>query len=825
MALSAPEISLLAVELLTALALAALWFGDRERTYTLWWAIAHLMLPVPALLTSATRGNPVTLNPAALLLYTALAIQAISLLAGVISYRMPQLRLRWYHAVTAIAILTLTLFVPTHYLGQTWGRVTAVSSMMAAVLASAAMMWSLGRFERIAAVCFLSRGLLELSLLGQIAFGIHHSPWFNHFSSFNALTATGTALALLIAAYQRSLERLRDQYRILELGQELTAQLQGVSDEPDLARRVLAVLTHRLGWKVALFLSTTPQPTTYLTLASVGVSPAPGPQVEVPEEGLIGVSVKTQRLCHSENLTGDARVPKGYRDHPALTSMTSLVTIPLVHGGESLGVVLLRNARPREIDEAEALTLESLGQVIGLSLANARNLRELAYRANHDALTGLGNRAALHDDLNDYLDGHAGTRCAVLLFDLDHFKQVNDALGHTIGDQLLQALATRLQQQLQQSSARLYRLGGDEFVILHRLDDDNPASALVLARELAAIIVQPLQIGELSLRTPASIGVAIGPDHGGDSHELLRCADVAMYYAKQHGAGVTLYERAIDAHKLEHLTLLSAVNEGLDHGQFELFYQPFVNLDTGTIEGCDGLIRWRHPTLGLIGAAEFMPLIEATDLIRGLTRRVIDIAMNDAARWQQRGIDGHIAINLSARNILDPELPAYLLASAARHRVEPRHIQLEITETILIKDPASAGAVMQQLADAGFTLALDDFGTGYSSLAYLARFPIHTLKIDRSFVRDMLDHPQSRTIVESTISLARGLGLRVTAEGVEQQAEADLLHELGCDFAQGYLFSRPVREEQLTEMWHPGAVVGNGARQPLHYRSNHLNNG
>ncbi len=807
MGLGAPELSLLAVELLAALALLALWFGDRTRAYTLWWALAHLMLPVPALLTSMTRDQPQLFNPATLLLYLALAAQAICLVAGVISFRSSHWQPQPRHAVAAIVLLALLMAVPTLYLGSIWGRYAATAAMAAALLASAMLMWSSGRIERFAALCLGLRGALQVTLLVLLALGRHDSTWFNHFTSFNALTATGTALALLVAAYQLSLERLRDQYRALELSQELTARLQGVTDERDLAQRVLAVFGQQLGWEQGLFLGLTPTPQAFTPIATLKPIPALANRtfIETPESGLISTALRTKRVCHSCELPVDARVHHSFRDYPQVQETLSQAVIPVMHDGEVLSLIVLRDRQRRALLETEVLTLESLGQVIGLCLANARNLRELAHRADHDALTGLGNRAALHRSLSDYSLAPDNRHGAVLLFDLDHFKQVNDALGHAVGDQLLQALAQRLRQYLAGRTARLFRLGGDEFVILHRLAAHTvPAKteeALALAREIADLIAQPLQIGGLSLRTPASIGVAIAPDHGRDSHELLRCADVAMYHAKQHGAGVTLYERSIDAHKLEHLTLLSAVDTGLENGEFELFYQPFINLASGEIEGCEGLIRWRHPTLGLIGAAEFMPLIEATDLIRAITRRVIDIAMRDAASWQQAGIDGRIAINLSARNILDPELPAYLLDAAALHQVAPGRIELEITETLLIKDPASAEAVMQRLADAGFTLALDDFGTGYSSLAYLARFPIHTLKIDRSFVRQMLDHAQSRTIVESTIVLARGLGLRVTAEGVEQQAEADLLRALGCDYAQGYLFSRPVPRPQLMALW------------------------
>jgi diguanylate cyclase (GGDEF)-like protein len=794
MAFLTPEMSLFVLELLTALALFLLWLSDRQRPYTLWWALAFVMMALPSVLAAPSRT--VATDPLFMLTTFVIAARPVCLLAGVISYRSG--RLNMTQALGAIVAWGLTSYLPTLWIGRDWIRFVAPLTMMAALVASALMLWSQGHFERIAASFLLLRGSFELALLVLLATGNSGSPWFNHVASFNGLTAIGIALALLIAAYQRSLERMRAQYRVLELTQDLTALLQGVTDERDLARRVLGTLARQLGREHAAFLIRTEQPMVFTPIATVGIRPEHeihSDTITIPAAGLVNLALETRRVQFSTDLARDTRLSRDLRQHRWIVGLPSQVVIPIVHHSEALGVIVLHDPQPRALDDTETRMLESLGQVIGLSLANARNLRELAHRADHDALTGLGNRAALHEYLQEEIDRFPERRSAVLLFDLDHFKQVNDALGHAVGDQLLQALAARLQQHFAARPASIFRLGGDEFVILHRVDEQY--DGLALARELADLIAQPLQISGLSLRTPASIGVAIAPEHGRNSHELLRCADVAMYHAKQQGCGTTLYERSIDAHKLEHLTLLSAVDDGLDRDQFELFYQPFINLDSGDIEGCEGLIRWRHPTLGLIGANEFIPLIEATDLIRAITRRVIDIAMRDAASWQQAGVDRRIAINLSARNILDPELPPYLLAAAERHGVAPDRIQLEITETILIKDPASAGAVMQRLADAGFTLALDDFGTGYSSLAYLARFPIHTLKIDRSFVRNMLDHSQSRTIVESTISLARGLGLRVTAEGVEQQAEADLLRRLGCDCAQGFLFSRPVPMKAL----------------------------
>ena len=810
MSLSSPEVALLAVELLTALALAALWLGDRKRNYTLWWAISHATLPAPSLLGPYAHGQGFSMHMAILLLYLNIAIQATTLVAGVISYRAghsPRVK----QVIAATFVLWMAFYLPIFVFGVGWARFSLVSAMATALLISAVMMWPMGRIEQIAAICFAMRGGFELLLLAILAKGGAHSGWFGHIPSFSGLMAIGTVLALLIAAYQRSLDRLRDQYRFLELSHEISAQLQGVSDETSLAQRVLAGITQKLDWKQGSFFHAlnTQEALTLIPIAAIGQQEsshvAIGKPVITPDTGMIAMALRTRQVCYSENLKADSRVTDAYRNHPYVMSNPSMVVVPVTHDGEALAAIILSDNRQHQFRDTEIRTLESLGQVIGISLANARNLHELAYRANHDTLTGLGNRAALHD----YLSGKISSHCAVMLFDLDHFKQVNDALGHAVGDKLLRAMADRLQLYLQSQPAELFRLGGDEFVVIHALSSENAQQeAQALARDLSTIVAQPIDIGDLSLRTPASIGVALAPEHGGNSHELLRCADVAMYHAKQSGSGVAFYEREIDAYKLEHLTLLTAVNEGLQKQQFVLLYQPIINLTTGAIEGCEGLIRWQHPTRGLVGAAEFMPLVEATDLIRALTHRVIEIAMADAARWKQRGIDSCIAINLSARNILDPELPGYLLQAAERHNVEPHRIQLEITETILIKDPASATKVLQRLADAGFSLALDDFGTGYSSLAYLARFPIHALKIDRSFVSEMLTHSQSRAIVEATIVLARGLGLKVTAEGVEHEKEAQLLRELGCDSAQGYLYSMPIPEAQLIATWWGNKAIG-----------------
>ena len=803
---SVPELSLFVIEAMVVLALVALWLGDRERSYTLWWSISHAMVSLPFLsvLILQRQRHPVILQSLYLFVLLAIAVQVVTLLAGVISYRTAR-PLRVYQVALAVLALWMAFYLPFLALGFSWAFLFAAPLLIIALLASAVLMWSLGHIERLAAACFAARGAYGVLQVVLKKGGHQSSGWVIHSTSIHTLLAIATVLVLLLAAYRRSLDRLREQYRLLELSHEITAKLQGTGTDAGLMEKVLEVISRRLGWEQGAFLRPTPEADTFVAIASCGAHAENlvlGVPFAVTGFGLIPAALKARRVIFSSNLATDPRVSQDYRDVPLIAANPSLTVVPVVHGSEVLGLIMLRDSHRRVFSEAEILALENLGQVIGIGLANVLNLSELAYRANHDTLTGLGNRAALHD----YLNSQSGGCYAVLLFDLDRFKQVNDALGHIVGDRLLQALANRLQQHLSSRPAALFRLGGDEFVVIHAFAGELSAraQAVAFANELGDVIAQPLPVGDLLLRTPASIGVALAPEQGGSSHELLRCADVAMYHAKNTGSGVAFYGREIDAYKLEHLTLLSAVAAGLEQRQFTLHYQPFIDMKTGAIAGCEALIRWQHPTRGLLGAAEFMPLVETTDMIRTLTYQVIEMAMTDAGRWKRRGIDSHIAINLSARNILDPELLAHLLRSATEHNVEPQRIQLELTETILIKDPVSAIHALEQLVAAGFTLALDDFGTGYSSLAYLARFPINTLKIDRSFVSAMLNHAQSRAIVESTVALARGLGLKVTAEGVEQESEAQLLRELGCDYAQGYLFSKPIPEAQLLTEWWDG---------------------
>lgn len=794
------DVVILACEVMAALTLLALWFEDRKHIYMLWWSMAHVCLPLSALALQRVAGAT-HVSDADFALYSLFTSgQVIALVGGVLAYRFQRVRPSW--AIAGGLGALLAVLMPGLLFGVPLGRVVAGAALVAAFGASAVLLWPIGAVERVVAGVFVVRAAVGTILSVMVILGYQDSPLFAYTLTFSAPMAIATALLLLVAAYRRSLVELRTQNAFLQLSHEVTAELQGVTDEESVAKRVLEALIQRQSWEHVGMFALNADGTAFRPLAGMRAAWCASPALNMPQsislkEGLSGLAVKRRCVLVTNDLPNDERLSPTVREGARLTGMMTQVVVPLVHNDVVLGVLLLRHHARRFLPVSERRTLQSLGQMVGMSIANARNLRALAFRANHDSLTGLGNRAALHDDLLGALDSDYQ---AVLLFDLDHFKDVNDTLGHNVGDELLRGMAARLQKHLAERAMRLFRLGGDEFVVVHAITGGE-TEALDIARELAQLIAQPMLIGGMSLRTSASIGVAISPEHANDSHELLRCADVAMYHAKQGGLGIAPYQRAIDAQKRDHLTLLAAVSDALSEDQFELHYQPVTDLRSDRPIGCEALIRWRHPKRGLVSAAEFMPLIESSDLIREVTHRVITVAMKDAAAWQKQGLRIPIAINLSARNILDPDLPQFLLRSAERYGVAPTFVQLELTETLLIKDPVSAELVLRELAMAGFALVLDDFGTGYSSLEYLARFPFDTLKIDRTFVHHMLGETRNRTIVESTIALAHGLGLSVTAEGVEARAEADLLRTLGCDSAQGYLFARPMPAANFSEYW------------------------
>jgi diguanylate cyclase (GGDEF)-like protein len=436
--------------------------------------------------------------------------------------------------------------------------------------------------------------------------------------------------------------------------------------------------------------------------------------------------------------------------------------------------------------------------VAGASKALRHQAEVNEHQALHDSLTDLPNRTLFHDRVRQALTSARRDHvpAAVMIMDLDRFKEVNDTLGHASGDELLKQVGLRLSASLRESDT-VARLGGDEFgVLLPKVVDAE--AAVAVARKLRTTLEEPFTIHGLTLQMEASVGIALYPDHGGDVQSLLQRADVAMYVAKEHPAGCEVYTRERDDYSPDRLTLLTELRRAIDRGELLLHYQPKADLRTGEIHGVEALVRWEHPERGMIPPDEFIPAAQKTGVIGPLTMFVLDEALRQCRTWSLQGLELCVAVNLSTRNLLDLHLPEAVGELLARWEVPAGLLELEITESTILADPVRAMQILSRLDEMGVRLSIDDFGTGYSSLAYLKRLPVDELKIDKSFILGMDESENDEVIVRSTIDLGRNLGLRVVAEGVESAQGWSRLAQLGCNVAQGYYLSRPVPAAELT---------------------------
>jgi len=436
----------------------------------------------------------------------------------------------------------------------------------------------------------------------------------------------------------------------------------------------------------------------------------------------------------------------------------------------------------------------------------------LEHQALHDALTDLPNRVLLHDRLQQAIRAaqRDQTAVALLIMDLDRFKEVNDTFGHHTGDQLLEQLGERLGSVLRGSDT-IARLGGDEFAVLlptATLEDANH-----IAARLLELLEEPFSLGGLQLEIDASIGIALSPEHGTDADTLLRRADVAMYIAKRNGSGHALYTAEQDQHSPMRLALVGELRRAIDQNELSLYFQPKVSLKHSTVLCAEALVRWQHPRHGMLGPDQFVPVAEQTGLIRPLARSVLEAAVRQCNRWRQEGLDLAVAVNLSMRNLHDAEIVDTIRQLLSRWGIPPARLVIEITESSLMADAARAMEVLSRLREMGVGISIDDFGTGYSSLAYLKRLPVDELKIDKSFVANMASDENDAAIVRSTIGLAHDLGLTVVAEGIEDPATWDLLADLGCDVGQGYYISRPMPAAAL------GAWLTTCGWEPRYWRA------
>jgi diguanylate cyclase (GGDEF)-like protein len=431
-------------------------------------------------------------------------------------------------------------------------------------------------------------------------------------------------------------------------------------------------------------------------------------------------------------------------------------------------------------------------------MTSQRRSEKLQRVATTDELTGLANRERFRGAVEQRIAAAgAEGQFTVMLMDLDRFKEVNDTLGHHYGDVLLRDLGPRLASAIGDDGL-VARLGGDEFGILPSGASSAPAAVERVISQLSATINQPFTVDELSLEVGASIGVSRFPDDGRDSHALMRCADIAMYAAKEAQTDYKVYAAEQNQHSVRRLNVLSDIRHALAGDEIVVHYQPIVDLDDRTVKGAEGLVRWQHPEHGLIPPGAFVQTVEQTGLIGPLTRHVLERSIAECAAWRRDGRALSVAVNLSVRNLLDRDLPREIERMLDSFGVPADALQLEITESMIMTDPERALATVSRLSDLGVRLSVDDFGTGYSSLANLRRLPIDELKIDRSFVSPMLQDESDLIIVRSTINLGHDLGLRIIAEGVEDAPTLERLATLGCDLAQGYHLSRPMSGNAFT---------------------------
>ncbi|WP_354599848.1 bifunctional diguanylate cyclase/phosphodiesterase [Uliginosibacterium flavum] len=619
--------------------------------------------------------------------------------------------------------------------------------------------------------------------------------WLSGRCQITAIVRDVTERRLAEQIRQASAEVLKQRNASLQVINNLANRLHGSTDSHAIADETLRVLQVLQRSPLSLFHLYDPAADDFEVVAAIGYQPE---EIAARRRMPLGRSlsqhaIEQRRILHCDDIAADPRMDPEIRTLLLATGIRSQTVVPLLYHDQVLGIIGLHfHDCGNEFSETELDTLRAVSQTVALALANARHVHDLEFQANHDSLTGLPNRTQLHRDATTALRNIAGSDkgMSLLLLDLDKFKEVNDTLGHRTGDQILKQVAQRLQQALTPHDAMLARLGGDEFAIVLRCISGAP-QAMGIAASMLATLRQPMEVEGIFIELGGSIGVAVYPQHGGTSHALLRCADVAMYAAKNTDGAVSLYDSAHDAHNPRRLAMITELGAAIRGSQLVVYFQPRLALQEGHWCSSEALVRWQHPRLGFIPPGEFVQFAETSELIRPLTLWVARQAVMQLAAWHQAGLQVSVSVNLATRNLLDVTLPEALLSLLQEFNVPPGSLELEITETALMNDPERALQVVNHIASLGMRLSIDDFGTGYSSLAYLKRLPLHSLKIDRSFVRDMLIDDQDAIIVRSTIGLAHSLGLQVVAEGVEDLDTLARLREYGCDEAQGYVLSKP----------------------------------
>lgn len=783
---------LLSSNMLVGLLLFGLWWSDRTRPQFAYWGCGQALMAAGAALVLALQLTGWDSLSPHLKLQVLWVITAgmCFMVGGSIAY---------LDRPVSLGRVLVPSFGVTAVLGLVQWQLPEASSwfisagLLVAYGSISVVVWKDGILERVAGLLFLLCGLNTISL--TLSGGYGNNPIQAHIGHLLSLAG---AICLLLSTFERRTQELQRRNELLTFSNELITTLQEQGDEQSLAREALRLLSGKENERYGLIHMLNQDGTAFELLASVR-HPESVLQIvrNMPvEDTLSGVAIRSGKAIVTHEYVKEpgawSELAKAY----ARTGVQANASVPLMIGTRALGVMNISYPDRHEFSKRELDTLKAAGQVIAICLERIRHIHDLAYRVSHDTLTGLGNRETLHACFALETQRAEPGTTALLLLDINRFKEVNDTLGHQVGDRLLLAVA----KVLSNAHEHVFRLGGDEFAILLPRQA-NEAAARSMAQALVETVNQPLMVDGMSLHVDVAIGIAFYPRHGDTIHELMRCADVAMYNAKSRGTPLDVYDRMRDIYSPARLKLLGAIPKAINASEFVLHYQPQVDLLSNLPTGYETLIRWQHPQHGLLPPGEFFPLAEVSDVIHPLTSHMLDIAMGQAREWRNQGMSVRTAINLSARNILDPRLTYRLTELLDKHGLAPDDIEIEVTETALLHDPATSAMVLQGLADKGLVLALDDFGTGFSSLSYLKRYPFSVVKIDRSFISDIEHDPASLAIVRSTIRLAHELNMKVVAEGVASQETVDLLRDLKCDMVQGFFISRPIEHNKVAD-WH-----------------------
>ncbi len=624
--------------------------------------------------------------------------------------------------------------------------------------------------------------VLSNASLGLVLLGLY--------LSYPALLPTLSVTLVALSLAYRGYTKLRGRYAQLEILYAFT-QLAGTNIiDAHLGEQILVRSRELLQAKTTeLLIGTSGQ---HLGLQRIVVNDSGLTRSTVPLADLPPTWAEVFTTGTSLTVPRSRRRKSADADHDYMVSplKTDSGTFGLLVADQRLGDI-------RGFDDEDRKLFDTLASHAAAWLHNSQMAIEREHEALHDSLTDLPNRRLLLERAEAAIETtlDEGSCGAMILIDLDHFKDINDTWGHTSGDDLLVMVSARLVSAVP-ADATVARLGGDEFAILLPYVA-GPGDALDRAHDIRTVLEVPVQLNDVAVHVEASTGVALFPAHGEEASTILQRADVAMYVAKNDRSGVALYSHERDTHSAHRLSLLGELRDAIATGQMVLRFQPKVALRTGQVTGVEALVRWQHPVHGIISPDEFIPFAEQTGLMNPLFVETLRQALTQARAWMNEDLFLDVSVNLSVRNLTDPNLPAMVVRLLEEHRVPAGLLTLEVTETGIMTDPARTVGVLRQLASVGVRLSIDDFGTGQSSFGRLADLPIAEVKIDKCFIRDFTK-ASNRAVVQSIIDLGRNLGLGVVAEGIEDAASYDVLADMGCDTGQGYFIQRPLPGDWLT---------------------------